>query len=182
MCVSPRRHPSTGKHTLPGLPHRTRTPLRDIHPPKMNLQISVYPLIRFCIFVFRKNYDPPHLRWRNWIYLIVQVTGSDRGKVFPLVNSGILVSSNSLPHGQPYPVWRAMRYTQEEPQPTLLDCLLKFMYHQVFQIAPTKPTNHYLGDPLPLPRVRKSSSLPSTVGCCVPSWNPGHLDWKTNEI
>ena len=104
MCASPRRHQSTGKHTPPGLPHRTRTPLPDIHPPRMNLQISVYHLIRFCIFVFRKKWDPPHLRWRNWIYLIVLVTGSARGKVFPLVNSGILVSSNSLPHGQPYPV------------------------------------------------------------------------------
>ena len=104
MCVSPRRHQSTGKHILLSLLHRTRTHLPDIPPPRMNLQISVYPLIRFCIFVFRKKWDPPHLRWRNWIYLIVQVTGSGRGKVFPLVNSGILVSSNSLPHGQPYPV------------------------------------------------------------------------------
>ena len=125
MCVSPRRHQSTGKHTLPGLPHRTRTPLRDIPPPGTNLRISVYPLIKFCKFVFRKNWDPPHLKWRNKIYLIVQVTGSARGKVFPLVNSGILVSSNSLPHGQPYPV---VPYTEQWDIP-------KKRPNQPFQIA-----------------------------------------------
>ena len=33
----------------------------------------------------------------------------------------------------------------------------------------------HLSNPLPLPWVREASSLPSTVGCCIPSGDPGHL-------
>ena len=80
--------------------------------------------------------------------------------MFPLVNSGILLSSNSFPHGHPKPVVPCMFLT----------------YNILFDLSSgvTKSYSH-LSNPLPLPGVRQTSSPPGTIGCCVPGGDPGHL-------
>ena len=77
--------------------------------------------------------------------------------MFPLVNSGILLSSISFPHGHPKPV---------------LPCVV---CHTVSLTRSSFNLHPHLSNPLPLPGVREASSLPCTVGCCIPSRDPGHL-------
>ena len=88
--------------------------------------------------------------------------------MFPLVNSGILLSSNSFPHGHPKPV---------------VPCVF-LTYNILFDLSSgfAKSQSH-LSNPLPLPGVRQTSSLPGTIGCCVPGGDPGHLagGWEVHE-
>ena len=94
-------------------------------------------------------------------YFSRQFTGSAKGRVFPLVNSGILLSSSSFPHGQPKPV---------------LPCVVCHSCHSCHCCHTLDHLSiFHLSNPLPLPGVREASSLPSTVGCCIPSRDPGHL-------